>query len=93
MTDLGNRLRKMGTDIYALGDAVDAGVDVRNPHPLPEQGNVEFPPPPLNEQGSWVDPATGQEYTWINHITSSILGGPATGYWAPVKPLKGASPK
>lgn len=86
MSEITDRLRKLGTDIYAIADFLDSGA--AHPATDPPVGYT-LPPPPPGEQGSWVAP-DGTEYVFINHITSSAIGGPSGGYWARVaKPGEG----
>lgn len=86
MSQVTDKLRQYGTAIFALADFIDAGA--QTPATDPPVGYT-LPPPPASGQGSWIAP-DGTEYTFINHITSSAIGGPTGGYWARVaKPGEG----
>lgn len=84
-----DRLYDLAKQIWIIADSIVNAGGSDTSFLLTKALGYSLPPPPANDQGTWRAP-NGDEYTWINHITSSILGGPATGYWARVaKPGEG----
>lgn len=87
MSTASDKLYEVAKEIWRTADTLVNSPDTS--FVLTKALGYSLPPAPISDQGSWIAP-DGTEFTWINHIMSSALHGPASGYWARVaKPGEG----